>query len=232
MKSTRKLAPVALIFFLGIAILASCQKDETSAQVTGNEKTASTTATRSANTSNCLTNASPELNQAETDMLTFMREEEKLARDVYQVMYDQYHIPIFKNINKSEQYHMNLVLSLLEYYNIPDPASTEPGVFNNEALQQLYNDLTAQGLVSLNEALAAGATIEDKDIFDLGTDMANTSNPAILCTFEKLTCASGNHIRSFSALLTARGITYVPQYISQEEYDSIISLPHQYCGGY
>ena len=125
---------------------------------------------------------------------------------------------------------MNMVLCLLDYYNIPDPASADTGIFTNPELQELYNTFTQQGSESLVAALTAGATIEDKDIFDLGQDMAETENPAILLTFERLSCASGNHIRSFSAWLESQDATYIPQYISQEQYDGIISLPHQFCG--
>jgi hypothetical protein len=230
MKTTRKFTTIAMTFFLGLAIFASCQKEESNNPVSGDEKNAATTTTNTTSYGcNCLVNASPTVTEEETSMLVFMMEEEKLARDVYKAMYDLYHIPIFRNIKKSEQHHMNQVLALLQYYNIPDPSSPDTGVFNNPDLQQLYDDLTAQGNISMTEALKVGATIEDKDIFDLETDMTNTANPAILCTFDKLACASTHHIRSFSALLTARGVTYVPQYISQEEYNSIITQPAQNC---
>ena len=50
---------------------------------------------------------------AEQDILTdeeiaglkLMREEEKLARDVYMVLYEQWNLPIFSNIANSEQAH-------------------------------------------------------------------------------------------------------------------------------
>jgi hypothetical protein len=82
----------------------------------------------------------------------------------------------------------------------------------------------------LERTMAVGATIKDKDVFDMVEDIAGTSNEAIITIFERLACASGNHMRSFYTLLTHRGITYVPQYISQEEYNAIISTPHQFCG--
>ena len=125
---------------------------------------------------------------------------------------------------------MDMVLCLLQYYNLPDPASTEIGVFTNPDLQALYDDLVEQGSVALVDALTVGATIEDVDIYDLEQHTAETSNEAIITIFERLACASGNHMRSFSAWLANKGVTYVPQYISQEEYDEIIGTPHQFCG--
>lgn len=230
MKLKVKFALISTITFLNMALaIASCQKEEASGIVNNNDK--ATTATVKIDIDcNCIINPSDTISPVETEMLIYMREEEKLARDVYITMYSIYHVPIFNNISKSEQHHMNQVLCLLEYYSIPDPVSADTGIFTNPDMQALYNDLVTQGSISLNDALTVGATIEDLDISDLEEHIAETSNEAIITIFERLACASGNHIRSFSAWLTNRGITYVPQYISQEEYDAIISTPHQFCG--
>ena len=58
-------------------------------------------------------------------------------------------------------------------------------VFNNADLQALYTSLVEQGSASLVGALTAGATLEDKDIFDLESDMQLTENPAILTIFRR-----------------------------------------------
>lgn len=234
MKILKKSWMISGAILLSVSMVVSgCDKADEAVPSAGDEKTSVTPGTTTSTLSdcNCIVNPSDTVTQAEIDMLVFMREEEKLARDVYLAMYELYPIPIFRNISKSEQHHMNQVLCLLQHYNIPDPASADTGIFNNTDLQELYNDLVEQGTVSLVEALDAGATIEDKDIFDLESDMANTTNPAILSIFGKLSCASGNHIRSFSAWLENKGVTYAPQFLTQEEYDAIIALPHQYCGG-
>ncbi len=229
MTNQKKLLILAGIFFLGItAVFSGCKKEAVGNILENEEK--STLAILDTVNCPCLVNPSDTVSQEEIDMLLYMREEEKLARDVYIAMYELYNIPIFKNISKSEQHHMNQVLCLLDYYEIPDPASADTGVFTNPELQELYTALIEQGSVSLTDALTVGATIEDKDIFDLDQDMAATVNPAILLTFSRLSCASGNHIRSFSAWLESRDVIYVPQYISQEQYDGIISQPHQFCG--
>jgi hypothetical protein len=107
------------------------------------------------------------LTQAEVTDLKFLREEEKLARDVYLYCYNKYQVSIFNSISQSEQTHMDSVLSLLNKYGITDSASTEIGVFNNADLQLLYTNLTNQSNTSLIEALRVGATIEDLDINDI-----------------------------------------------------------------
>ena len=184
--------------------------------------------------SNCSNESNNEalvpLSQAEINDLKFLREEEKLARDVYLYSYDKYQLMIFDNISQSEQRHMNSVLNLLNKYGIPDPASTEIGVFNNPDLQKLYNILTKQADISSVEALKAGATIEDLDINDIDDFTANTTKPDLLNVYGNLNCGSKNHIRAFTRWLENEEVTYTPQYLSIEEYNVILSSSNGGCG--
>lgn len=170
------------------------------------------------------------LTQAEINDLKFLREEEKLARDVYLFAYNKHQAALFNNISQSEQTHMNSVLSLMNKYGIPDSASTEIGVFNNTDLQTLYNSLTKQADISLVEALKAGATIEDLDINDIDDFTVNTIKLDLLNVYGNLNCGSKNHIRAFTNQLEIIGATYVPQFISSEEYNVILSSPSGGCG--
>jgi hypothetical protein len=45
-----------------------------------------------------------------------MREEEKLARDLYLALGETYKVPVFKNIARAEANHMNAVLTILTSY--------------------------------------------------------------------------------------------------------------------
>ena len=77
-----------------------------------------------------------ELTDYEIEALLFMREEEKLARDVYLAMYEVWGTPIFSNIAGSEQAHMDAVAYLLEAYGLEDPVAGNPnGIFENDELQ-------------------------------------------------------------------------------------------------
>lgn len=164
------------------------------------------------------------LSADEVNSLNLMREEEKLARDVYTFLYTKWNLQIFVNIGESEQRHMDAVLQLLTKYNLPDPVgSNNAGKFSNTRLQELYNQLTAQGSISLADALKVGATIEDLDIFDLETALTKIRNQDIRAVYENLNRGSRNHLRAFYSNLVNRGEMYVPQYISQTEFDSIVS---------
>lgn len=174
-------------------------------------------------------NAVP-LTQAEIDDLKFLREEEKLARDVYLFSFNKYQVTIFDNISQSEQKHMNSILNLMNKYGIPDSASSQIGVFNNPNLQSLYTSLTTQSNISLVEALKVGATIEDLDINDIDAFIGNTTKSDLLNVYDKLTCGSKNHIRSYTSQLSVNNVTYTPQFISVEYYNQILSESNGGCG--
>ena len=168
------------------------------------------------------------LSDGELEALIFMREEEKLARDVYLHFYDLWGSSIFINIANSEQTHTDAVLHLIQKYGLADPATgKQEGVFLNPMLQGLYDMLIAQGTASLMDALVVGTTIEDLDIYDLHRLMIDVDNQDITLVFEMLLKGSRNHMRAFSSRLAAMSVVYIPVYISQEEYDSIVSSPQE-----
>jgi hypothetical protein len=167
---------------------------------------------------------STELSAAEIDGLLFMREEEKLARDVYLALYERWGLRILTNIAASEATHMDAVLTLLDHYGLPDPAAgLESGEFANPDLQALYDQLVEQGSRSLADALRVGAAIEEIDILDLETHIAQTDKADIRRVYENLTKGSRNHLRSFTSTLQRQaGEVYQPQYLSQEAYQQIV----------
>lgn len=170
------------------------------------------------------------LTEAEVEDLLYMREEEKLARDVYQYAFGKYGTLVFQNISNSEQTHMDAILALLVKYNLEDSASEIAGEFNNTNLQSLYDELVAKVEVSEMEALKVGASIEDLDIYDLAEAMEQTELADILLVYGNLQCGSRNHLRSFTDVIHLAGESYSPQFISSEEYSVIISSEKELCG--
>jgi len=166
-----------------------------------------------------------EISDAELAGLLLMREEEKLAHDVYTALFDIHGLKIFDNIANSESSHTEAMLSLLNRYGIDDPVgSNGVGVFADTDLQMLYDTLVAQGTPSLMDALFVGARIEELDIADiqrLSDEVVD--NQDILLVYDNLLKGSRNHLRAFDRQITDNGWTYTPEYISQEAYDEIIS---------
>lgn len=208
----KKLLNVTAVMLLIAAsfVLMSCKKsDSTNVNPTG------TTTTQT-------------LTDYEKESLLHMREEEKLARDVYSYMLNKWGLNIYSNISSSEQKHMDAVLGLLNTYGIADPVGNNPaGVFKNAELQNLYNTLIAKGDISLMDALTVGATIEDMDLYDIRIAKEKISNADIISVYNNLAKGSRNHMREFYSQLTSRGGSYTPQYITQSEMDAIINSPKE-----
>jgi hypothetical protein len=168
------------------------------------------------------------ISEDEERWLTLMREEEKLARDVYQTLGDRWGMRIFSNIASSEQTHTDAVKILLDRYELVDPVTDNTiGVFTDPKMQQLYDDLTVQGSESLLSALTVGATIEDLDIHDLDLAIADTNMEDIIVVYQNLQKGSRNHMRAFVRQIERNGGTYTPQYISVSDYEDIISSPQE-----
>ena len=179
------------------------------------------------NTCDCLNNLYPTetLSIDERDALLFMREEEKLARDVYEYLYQKWEHHVFNNITSSENQHISIVLCLMDKYDINDiAADRKRGEFVNEELQTVYNSLIDQGNKSLVDAFTVGATIEDVDIRDLEAyDYEVLNNKDIQAAFDELTKGSRNHMRAFIKNLGNLGATYEAQFIEQEALEDIIN---------
>ncbi len=172
-----------------------------------------------------------ELSAWESDLL-FMREEEKLARDVYREMYDKWGAPIFSNISEAEQSHMDALGRLVEKYGLTDPVTNDDtGVFTSFYLSTLYqglvydgNDFGSAGMESLEAALLVGALIEEVDIKDIEEAMAIKGSPAdVIRAYENLLEGSYNHLRAFvGQLKSMTGDEYEARILTQDEVDDIL----------
>lgn len=181
------------------------------------------------NDSDEITDVDDTLSKQEMEDLQFLKEEEKLARDVYLFSYDLYGQNIFKNISNSEQSHINSVSVIMEKYGIKDLSFDERGKFSNLELQQLYDDLVDLSNISLENALTVGATVEDLDINDLNNFISNADHQDMIEMYQLLNCGSRNHLRAYTNNLESLDLTYDPQFISVEEYDMILSSSGEKC---
>lgn len=162
------------------------------------------------------------LSAEESHALTLMREEEKLARDVYLTLGKKYNQRVFSNIPRAEQHHMDAILNLLNAYGLEDPA-LEPGKFSNEKLQRLHDELVARGSESKEAAFLVGALIEEVDIADLMTSIKETTKEDLRSVYENLLRGSERHLNAFVRNYEAvSGKTYVAQKMTAQEVASIL----------
>ncbi len=141
------------------------------------------------------------LTHEEEETLLFMREEEKLARDVYLTLYEFWEShdgsSIFKNIAESEQLHMDALKTLMDKYQLDDPAQESIGEFTNQDLQTLYNELLARGQESFLGALEVGVLIEEKDMVDIQLAIDEAQHPDLINVYSNLLDGSKNHLLAF-----------------------------------
>jgi hypothetical protein len=168
--------------------------------------------------------ASDSLSDTEAQGILYMREEEKVARDVYTTLYEVWGLPVFQNIARSEQAHMDAIKTLIDRYELVDPvADASVGEFSNADLQHLYDALVTYGSRSLTEALTAGALIEELDITDLQQHLLDATHEDVTLVYENLLNGSKNHLRAFVSTLGRYGETYEPVYLDQVTFDEIVA---------
>jgi hypothetical protein len=141
------------------------------------------------------------LTEAEATQVLFMKQEEKLARDVYLTLGAAWSHPTFQNISGAEQRHMDALDRVIAAYQLPDAAPAEVGRFTIPELQKLYDQLVAQGKPSLEAALKVGVLVEETDIADLQKLLDSTSNPTLRRVAGNLQQASRSHLAAFNRSL-------------------------------
>jgi hypothetical protein len=214
----------ATLVSLLVGGLVACGGGNDPSPVMGVDGNGSSTINADALAAQLLTYPLAELAATEVESLVFMREEEQLAHDVYAVSATLWAPPIFANISASEATHSAAMKALIDRYQLVDPlAGLAEGTFKTPAFQVLYDALVAASRISLVEALKVGVEIEELDIRDITAQKVGVDNADILMVYDNLLRGSRNHLRAYMKVLTQQGGTYVPQYISQAEFDAIVN---------
>jgi hypothetical protein len=148
--------------------------------------------------------ATTQLTAAETVSILRLRQEEKLARDVYRTLAEMWKTPIFTNVAEAEQRHLNAVGLLVTKYGLTDPVADDTvGVFSTPEFTALYTTLTQSGAKSLLDALKAGVQIEQTDIADLTKALAETDKSDVQWVLGNLLRGSSNHLSAFTRNVAA-----------------------------
>lgn len=168
------------------------------------------------------------LTPVQLEQLIRMREEEKLAHDVYVTLAQSSGLPIFNHIAKAESQHMRAVERLASRYSPAIAGANLPvGSFSDPQFQTLYKSLVSAGRASPSAAVMVGAKIEEMDIKDLQTLLSQNPPQDVSQVFEHLLKASKNHLRAFTMELRQLGGAYTPQLLSHQEFDSIVNSENE-----
>jgi hypothetical protein len=163
------------------------------------------------------------LSSREKDGLIFIWEEEKAARDLYTSLYEKNNLSIFLNLITSEQSHMDQARAVIEKYGLPLPEN-EPGIFQNQTMQQMHDELLAEGLQSDQDALQVAAAFEEISIMDLEKELAAAQAEDIRTVYQGLLAGSRKHLRSYVAELEDQGIQYDPRYLDRVEFEETVRV--------
>jgi hypothetical protein len=180
--------------------------------------------------------------------LIFMREEEKLARDVYMTLGAMYpDSVIFGKIDDSEQTHMTAVKAMIEKYGLEDPNTNDNiGAFTGEDygwyFTEKFNLLVERASISELEALYVGAFIEELDMMDINqcpmvivetdngiNDVSEcgktyADNSDVINLYTSLLDGSDNHLAGYVKNIEkyiGEG-NYQAQVLTQEQVDEIL----------
>jgi len=170
------------------------------------------------------------LSQELKDSLAYMGNEERLAYDVYNHLYDIHDQSIkqLHNIaSKSEIRHIETVQALVKRYQLNENNLTEvaspsvgdhahvdvenmpAGQYDIPVIQTLYNALITKGEASKQEALEVGCMVEVTDINDLDTYIAQAQNANaedVEAAFNALREGSYQHYWAFDSGLKSAGV--------------------------
>ncbi|OFY89892.1 MAG: hypothetical protein A2266_08630 [Bacteroidetes bacterium RIFOXYA12_FULL_40_10] len=163
-----------------------------------------------------------DLTANEIEFLYAVREDEKLARDVYTYFFDKFELTPFSRIAKAEANHIAAVEKLFYFYSITYPAVGPAGEFKDGDRKAYYDNLIAKGVTAL-EAYKATAYLEEKDVADYTKVLETIQNANIKMVIENLLKGSVNHLKASVRQIYALNGTYAPAFLTQEKYDEIIS---------
>ncbi|MEJ2480638.1 MAG: DUF2202 domain-containing protein, partial [Acidihalobacter sp.] len=168
------------------------------------------------------------LNAQAAQELLYMREEEKLARDVYRQAYGRWGRPVFARVAQAEQRHMDIMGRMLAYYGLSDPIAdpNASGGFTDTRLAKLYAELTTRASKSAGDALQAAGLIEEVDIMDLEKAASSAPDALLRRAYANIERGSRNHLRGFTSewtRLTAK--PYTAQAMPQSAVDAIVASP-------
>lgn len=189
---TRTAAASAVVIGLGVGVAAVAS--------------ASPTPTPSPTTS---APATVRVDAAVAAQLRYLREEERLARDVYTAIAARYSddAPQFARIAAAEQRHFDAMGVMLARYGILDPsAGRASGSYADPALSALHAKLMAQAKLSLAEAYKVGVAIEKADLADLKTALAQNNPNDVKAVYTNLQNGSNAHLAAFTALRDGKAV--------------------------
>ncbi|HIP34154.1 MAG TPA: DUF2202 domain-containing protein [Bacteroidia bacterium] len=166
-----------------------------------------------------------ELTESEKKAIIHMREEEKMARDIYRTLSKTTDSKVFVNIPISENKHMDVFHQLIDRYDLADPVIDEAniGTFTDPEFTKLFNTLVEKGKLSDKDAYEAGLMVEDLNMYNLLKYSSETEKADLKLAYDTLFKQSRHHMAAFNRQLEKVGGKYTPTYITMEQFEEAIN---------
>ncbi len=149
-------------------------------------------------------------NQAIKNSLSYMYDEERLAKEVYLAIYQRQPVQqLTKIASNAEGRHIDAVKDMAQRYGVATPYQ-QAGRYQHAHIQSLYNQLYRKGIRSQRDALEVGCTVEVVDVNDLKKyirEAQNANAQDVLEVYDFLLKGSYNHYWSFDKGLKQMGVS-------------------------
>jgi len=144
------------------------------------------------------------LSEDQKDMLFFIYQREKVARDVYDTLSKIYKDEnTFALMRFAEQRHLNCTRELCDLYGVETSSINEDvvGEFESAVLQTLYDECALKGGQSLLDAFEVGEFLESTDIEDL--ELASIGMPSdVVNVYDRLKERNIGHLGVFQTAIS------------------------------
>ncbi|RFO96418.1 hypothetical protein DIC66_14055 [Rhodoferax lacus] len=156
--------------------------------------------------------------------LAFMREQQQLLFEIYDLDVSVWNLPLFTNLRESASTTSESAKLLLDRYQQADPMYGLPsGTFKSPEFQALYEKFANVTRENLIEALTVSIEMEELNVRELSDQKAQVVNNAdVLIIYDSVLKASIGRLVAAMRELNQRGVSYVPKFITQAEFDAIL----------
>jgi hypothetical protein len=162
--------------------------------------------------------------------LIFLRNGERLAKDIAHDFMDAYGSHPFFGQSEAERSHGRAVSQLLARYALHDLVDDQrPGEYSDPFWQSEYDFYREQGALGYIDALLVSLEIQEAAVVDLRYwSELSESDVVVVEVLRALLMATRNHLRILNNELESVGFEYTPVYFSEAEYDQIVYGPLEY----
>lgn len=159
-----------------------------------------------------------------------IREQRKLARDLYWDLAKHWGSLVLVRLGAAEQTHLNTLDTLLDHYGLSDPvAGHAVGESGDPKFQALHVQIVEVGHRSEMAASQAGLLVEEMSLSDLAAARARTRQPEIAAVYDDLLRNSRNHLRALFRQMQRFEGEYVPQSLSLSDFEAIVWTQPEPC---